>query len=144
MNTLFKVIVLLMALQLTSCKDEQGEDERSEQIEMLTATTWANAQVLHDDGDLSDQYTNFAIVFTSNPSNGFDGGFVISNGGYAFAENSGLWKFNDDFSMIILDSEKEMVVELSKEHLQLEFSVAVEAGKLYGTSGNFTFDLQPL
>lgn len=144
MNTLFKVIVLLMALQLTSCKDEQGENERSEQIEMLTATTWANAQVLHDDGDLSDQYTNFAIVFTSNPSNGFDGGFVISNGGYAFPENSGLWKFNDDFSMIILDSEKEMVVELSKEHLQLEFSVAVEAGKLYGTSGNFTFDLQPL
>ena len=144
MKTLFNVIVLLIVFQLTACKDDKGETEGAEQIKMLTANTWANAQVSHDDGDLSEQYTNFAIVFTSNPSNGFDGSFVISNGGYAFEENSGLWKFNDDFSMIIFDSGKEMVVELSKDHLQLEFSVAAEAGKLLGTSGNFTFDLQPL
>lgn len=144
MKTLFKVITLLIVSQLTSCKDEPGENEHAEKVKMLTASTWANAQVTHDDGDLSDQYTNFAIVFTSNRSNGFEGSFVVSNGGYAFPESSGLWKFNDDFSKIIFDSEKEITFELTKEHLQLQFSVAVEAGKLYGITGNFTFDLQPM
>jgi hypothetical protein len=143
MKTLFKVIVLLVVVQFAACKDEKSENESAE-IKILTATTWANAQVLHDDGDLSDQYATFAIVFTSNPSNGFDGRFVISNGGYAFSENSGMWKFNEDFSQIIFDSGKEMVIELNKEHLRLEFTVAAETGRLYGTSGNFTFDLQPL
>jgi hypothetical protein len=144
MKTLFKVIILLIVSHLTSCKDEPGENEHAEEVKMLTASTWAHARVTHDDGDLSGQYTNFAIVFTSNRSHGFDGSFVISSGGYAFPESSGLWKFNDDFSRVIFDSEKEMVVVLTKEHLQLQFSVAAEAGKLYGTSGNFTFDLQPL
>ena len=143
MKTLFKVIILLIAFQLTACKDESDENG-NEEIKMLTANTWANAQVTHDDGDLSDQYENFAIVFTDNPSNGFDGTFVVSNGGYAFPESSGLWKFNDDFSKIILSPEKEMDVELSKDHLRLQFSVAAESGKLTGTSGNFMFDLQPL
>jgi hypothetical protein len=143
MKTFFNVILLLIVFQFSSCKEDSGE-ESSSQLKMLTATTWANAQVVHDDGDLSDQYTNFAIAFTDNSSSGFDGTFVVSNGGYAFAENSGRWKFNDDFTQIIFDSGKEMDVELSEEHLRLEFTVATEGGKLNGTSGNFTFDLQPL
>lgn len=144
MKTLFKVLALLIVFQLTSCKDEGGDEKSAAQIEMLTATTWAHAQVTHDDGDLSDQYENFAIDFTENPSNGFDGTFVVSNGGYAFEESSGLWKFNEDFSKIILDSGKEMDAELSETGLSLEFTVATEGGKLNGISGNFLFDLSPL
>lgn len=143
MKTAFKLIVLLIAFQVTACKDEPNGNE-SKEIEMLTAHTWANAQVTHDDGDLSDQYENFAIVFTKNPASGFDGTFVVSNGGYAFSESSGLWKFNEDFSKIILNSGKEMDAEINEEQLLLEFAVAPETGRLMGTSGNFLFNLQPL
>lgn len=144
MKTLLNVIGLLIVFQLTSCEEDGGDKESSEQINMLTSATWAHAQVTHDDGDLSDQYENFAIVFTKNPAGGFDGTFVVSNGGYAFSESTGLWKFNDDFSRIILDSGKEMNTDVSEDRLLLEFTVAAESGKFMGTSGNFTFDLQPL
>lgn len=144
MKIVYRLLALLIVIQFASCKDDTGEKESSLHIKMLTANTWAHARVTHDAGDLSDQYTDFAMVFTGNTSGGFDGSYVISHGGYAFSETSGLWKFNDDFTQIIFDSGKEMEVTVSKERLQLEFTVAAASGKLYGVSGNFLFELQPL
>lgn len=145
MKNILKAILLLLTIQLAACSSDGGSDGMDAKTKMLTAAPWGNAQVTHSpDGDLSDQYTDFAIMFTANSSDGFDGTFVVSNGGYAFSENAGRWRFNDDFTKIIFDSEKEMDIELSENHLQLDFIVAPAGGKVAGISGHFVFDLQPL
>ncbi len=144
MKNILKFTALLILLQMSACKDdnESGTDARTK---MLTASPWGNAQVTHTpDGDLSDRYADFAIVFTDDASDGFDGTFVVSNGSYAFSENAGKWKFNDDFTQIILDSEKEMDFQLDESHLELNFIVPPAGGRVAGVSGQFTFDLLPL
>ncbi len=144
MKNILKFAALLILFQLNACKDD-NESGTNANTRMLTASPWGNAQVTHTtDGDLSDQYTDFAIAFTDNSSDGFDGTFIVSNGSYAFSENTGQWKFNDDFTQIILDSEKVMDIQLDEDHLKLDFTVPTPGGRLAGVSGHFTFDLQPL
>jgi hypothetical protein len=143
MKSILKITVLLIVCQLTACQEDE-KNKPDLKTEMLTATSWGHAQVTHSDGDLSGQYTDFSISFTSNSSNGFDGTFSISNGSYAFEETTGKWKFNDDQDQIMFDSEKVMDIHLEENHLQLDFTVAEPGGKISGVSGHFTFDLQPL
>jgi hypothetical protein len=141
MKNILKITILLALIQLGACSDDKDSGQDA-QTKMLTAEPWSHAQVTHSDGDLSAQYEDFVIVFTSNSANGFDGTFIVSNGGYAFAETSGQWKFDD--SKIILDSGKEMEFELTENSLQLDFTVAPSGGRVAGVSGHFTFDLRPL
>jgi hypothetical protein len=96
------------------------------------------------DGDLSEQYADFVIGFSKTTASGFDGTFVVSNGGYAFPEDAGNWKFNDALTAIIIDSGRELEFELSKDNLILDFTVAPSGGRVDGISGQFTFELQPL
>jgi hypothetical protein len=142
MKSIIKLTILLIVLQLGACKDEKSETEVK--TKMLTAASWGNAQVTHSDGDLSGQYANFAIGFTKNKSEGFDGTFIISGGGYAFSETAGKWKFSDNFEQIIFDSGKEIDIELSADQLKLDFTVPAPGGKVAGLSGHFVFVLQPL
>ncbi len=145
MKSILKFAALLIVFQLGACNDDNETSKRDIKIDMLTASSWGNAQVTHTpDGDLSIQYTDFAIVFTGNSSDGFDGTYIISNGGYAFSENAGKWKFSDDLSKIILDSGKELAYQLDETNLHLDFTVASAGSKVAGVSGHFVFDLQPL
>lgn len=141
MKNIFRTIILLALFQLGACSDdkESGPDAKTK---MLTAQPWAHAQVTHSDGDLSDQYENFVILFTSNKSGEFDGTFLISNGTPAFSETSGMWKFEGD--QIILDSGKEMDFVLDENNLELDFFTSPTGGRVMGLSGHFIFDLQPL
>lgn len=134
---------MIIALQLGACGDEK-ESGTAAKTKMLTATPWGHATVTHSDGDLSGQYGNFAIIFAKNGSDGFDGTFLISKGGYAFSETAGKWMFSDDMTQIIFDSGKEIDIELSEDHLQLDFIVPPPGGRIAGLSGHFVFDLQPL
>jgi hypothetical protein len=143
MKNFIKLTVLFCVLLFGACKDDKPS--RAEvKTKMLTAATWGHAQVTHSDGDLSGQYANFAIGFTRNASDGFDGTFIISGGGYAFSETAGKWKFSDDFTQIIFDSGKTIDIELSADHLQLDFTVPAPGGKAAGLSGHFIFDLLTL
>jgi hypothetical protein len=144
MKNILKITTLLIVLQLPACKDDNEKSERDLKTDMLT-TSWGDAQVMHTpDGDLSNQYTNFMIVFTDNGSGDFDGTYIISNGGNAFSEDTGKWKFNDALNQIILDSGKEMDMQLGEGHLQLDFITVPAGGKVKGLSGHFVFDLQPM
>ena len=97
MKNILNIASLIVLVALASCKDDSSELSKEDiTTEMLTATSWGHAQVTHSDGDLSDQYADFAILFTSTASADFDGSFVISNGGNAFSESAGQWNFNDD------------------------------------------------
>lgn len=144
MKNILKLMAFAMVVLVSGCKDD-APSKQTVQTKLLTAAPWGHAQVTHTtDGDLSSQYTNFAMSFTRNPSNGFHGTFLISNGGFAFSEVSGQWKFSDDVTQIILDSGKTIDIQLDKEHLQLDFIVPPPGGKVTGVSGHFVFDLQPL
>jgi len=145
MKKILNIAALIVLVALASCKDDGKElSQEDVKTKILTATSWSHAQVSHSDGDLSDQYTNFAILFTSTASADFDGAFVISNGGNAFSESAGQWKFNEDLTRIIFDSGKEIDITLDESHLQLDFTVPAPGGRTAGLSGHFTFDLQPM
>jgi hypothetical protein len=140
MKKILTLIALVVLFQLSACKDDTQEVSSHDQnVDMLTA----NPTVTHPDGDLSDQYENFVIIFTKKSAGGFDGDFLVANGGYAFPESLGSWKFNEDLTKIILDSGRELDVALSATHLNLDFIVTPEGGRIDGLSGHFTFDLQP-
>lgn len=138
-------LLLPLIFQLASCGDDQEKSARSLKTDLLTATPWGNAQVTHaTDGDLSGQYTDFVITFTRNASSGYDGNFVVANGGHAFEEVAGKWKFDDSLNQLIFDSGKTMDIELMADHLQLDFTVLSMGGRADGLTGHFTFNLSPL
>ena len=147
MKLILKIAAVFFVLvHLTGCEDDPVKSDRELKAEMLTRTSWSHATVTNTpDGDVSDQYEDFVIAFASNTTDGIDGTYVISNGGYAFSENAGTWVFNDALDQIILDSGKSMNLQLEETRLRLEFIVpAGESGRLAGLSGKFVFDLKPL
>lgn len=143
MKNILTLIAIVALFQLSACKDDNEANTHDQNVAMLTASAWGNPTVNHPDGDLSDQYTDFIIAFTKKPTDGFDGIFVVGNGGYAFPESTGKWKFSEDLSQIIFDSGRELDIELSATNLNLDFIVTPEGGRIDGLSGHFTFDLTP-
>lgn len=144
MKNICKITALLFALHLSGCSDDSEKSKQDKMTAMLTASAWGEATVTHTDGDLSDQYEHFSILFTDKKSSSSDGQYFISNGGNAFSETSGTWQFNDDQTRIILDSGKTMDIQLDEIHLQLDFITDAPAGRIRGLSGHFIFDLQPI
>lgn len=141
---ILNLLVLSVLIGLSACKDD-GPSQQDVMTNMLTANVWANAMVTHEvDGDLTFQYDNFAIQFTNQASDGFSGNFLVSNGGSAFPDVAGKWKFNSDMTHIVFDTGKEMVFELTDNTLELDFTVSATGGRVSGLDGHFIFELTPL
>ena len=144
MKNILTLTMLVAYFMLASCDDDEA-NPKSQELRLLTATPWSHAVVNHaTDGDLSDQYETFAISFSKNVENGYDGTFIISNGGYAFPENTGRWKFNEQLDLIIFDSGREIQYQVDENSLHLDLSVDTPGGRTKGLSGHFVFDLKPL
>jgi hypothetical protein len=143
MKYILNIVSLIALVTFMSC-DGNESPKQDATTAMLTASSWGSPTVAHSDGDLSDQYENFIIAFTSKATSGYNGTFIIANGGNAFSETSGLWKFNPGKTQIILDSEKEIDFFVTENSLQLEFTVTVPNGKTAGLTGHFVFELSPL
>lgn len=143
MKHVLNLSAVLIIICLSACKDDSNEISASDKkINLLTAQSWGEATVSHDDGDLSDQYLNFVIMFSKSPAEESEGTYMIANGSYAFSETIGTWRLSNDLTRIILDSGKEMEFTVSESGLQLAFTVA-PSGKTTGVSGHFVFDLKP-
>lgn len=136
------LFVVLAALLIASCDKEKDVSPREQKITLLTADTWVTNQVLHTDGDLTAKYKNFGIAFLKKQSSTFEGDYYIANGGYAFKETVGEWKFSDDLSKIVLSSGTEIDFTLTEQTLELKFFVAPGNGRVEGLNGNFTFILK--
>jgi hypothetical protein len=144
MKNILKLTTLAVFFLLANC-DDDDTNSKSQELRQLTATPWSHAVVNHaTDGDLSDQYETFAISFSKNIENGYDGTFIISNGGYAFPENTGKWKLDDAVDQIIFDSGRWIQYDVTENTLHLEFSIDAPGGRSNGLSGHFEFDLKPL
>ena len=137
--------MLIGLAQMFAC-DDDNVSPRSQDVRSITATPWSHASVIHStDGDLSDQYENFVMSFTKKAEGGFEGTYIISNGGYAFPENTGKWKFHDDLDRIVFDSGRQIQYDINGDVLHLDFTVPQPpGGRVSGLSGHFTFDLKPL
>jgi hypothetical protein len=145
MKNILRICALLFALQAISCDDNNEVNPQSQEVDLLTASPWSHSIVIHaTDGDLSDQYKNFVISFTKDPDSSFEGTFIVSNGGHAFPETTGKWRFNDDLTLIIFDSGRELQYGIDNNTLHLDFTVAPIGGRIAGLSGHFTFELKPL
>lgn len=141
---IFRVLAVAMIAQLTACDDDSGSDANTRRT-FLTTNTWGTPVVTHADGNLSQDYADFAITFTRNAViSGYDGTYIVSNGGHAFEDPSGQWKLNDDETMIIFDSGREIQFEVSGDRLKLDFTVTESGGRTNGLSGHFVFELKPI
>ena len=140
---LFRVAILAMVIQLSGCEDKSSSENTKR--DLLTTNTWGTPLVTHADGNLSDEYSDFAITFTTNAViSGFEGTYIVSSGGHAFNDPSGQWKFNDEQTMIVFDSGREIQFEVSENKLKLDFTVEESDGRSNGLSGHFVFELKPL
>jgi hypothetical protein len=137
-RTIFPVLLVVI---LAACHSDDPESALEKNVNALTSTAWTHPTVTNStDGDLSDSYAGFAILFTKQEANGFAGTFVISNGGYAFSEVTGKWKFNDALTELQFDSGKTMTFTVDEKHLSLDFTVAPPSGgRTDGLSGHFVF-----
>ncbi len=145
LKILLRVSLVMILVQLIACDDNGSSSEPDTKKDLLTTSTWGTPVVTHADGNLSADYSDFAITFTNNAViNGFDGTYIISNGGHAFEDPSGQWKLNEEQTMIIFDSGREIQFEVSEGHLKLDFTVTESGGRSNGLSGHFVFELKPL
>jgi hypothetical protein len=140
-----RMILLVAALLIVGCKDNNELTAAEKDVALLTGTTWGSASVInHTDGDLSYLYEDLIIQFVKKPTDGFDGTFEVSNGGYAFPENSGKWKLNADTKKITLDSGRELDFQIQPSTLVLDFIIIPQGGRVKGLSGHFTVSLHSL
>jgi hypothetical protein len=144
LKILYRIGMLVIIVQLAACSDE-SESATDTKHALLTAHTWGTPTVSHVDGDLTRDYADFTITFTANAViSGFDGTYIISNGGHAFADPSGQWKFNEEQTLIVFDSGAEIQFEVSEGLLKLDFTVADSGGRSNGLDGHFVFELKPI
>jgi hypothetical protein len=139
-----KLLLALLALfGYNQCAEDHHVTLKESQIRMLTSNVWIPALVENSsDGDLTFQYTDFAIAFIKSDKQGFDGDYYLSGGGNAFKELFGKWRFNDDLTKLVLQNGREMDLELSSNALTLSFYQAPVNGRVQGLSGVFTFHLK--
>lgn len=141
---ILNLLFLSALIGFGACKDD-APSKQDVMTNMLTANAWGDATVTHGaDGDLSFQYENFAVQFTNQKANDYSGNFLVSNGGSAFPDVTGKWKFNSDLTKIIFDTGKEMDFILTETKLELEFTVSATGGRVSGLDGHFIFELIPL
>jgi hypothetical protein len=144
LKILFRIVMLAIIVQLTACNDEP-ESEANTKHNLLTTNTWGTPVVTHADGNLTQDYADFTITFTSNPViSGFEGTYIISNGSHAFADPSGQWKLNEDQTLIVFDSGREIQFEVREDLLKLDFTVTDSGGRSNGLNGHFVFELKPI
>jgi hypothetical protein len=137
------LIMLITSSAFFKCTTEDDLSRKDEKIEMLTRAPWVADNVSNDaDGDLTFQYTNFVIAFVRNGDGSFDGDYYLSEGGHAFPEPYGKWKFSDDLDELIFSTGREMGADLSEDNLTLTFYLAPVDGRVKGLSGDFTFRLK--
>lgn len=137
------LLFALLLLGFVQCSKDNDPDPKTRKIGMLTDISWVTDNVQNSsDGDLTSQYSDFAIVFVSNDDGTFDGDYYLTGGGTAFPELTGKWKFNDDLTTIILATGREMEVTLTEDTLTLAFDIVSSGGRGAGLSGHFTFTLR--
>ena len=137
------VLASLLAIitMVTGCKKEEVLSARDQTLNKLNGQ-WSNAQVTHGtDGDLSGLYADFQLVFTKAKTDGFDGYYIVSNGGHAFTQGSGKWKLDSGNSQITLSNGPSMDFEVTATALMLDFTVENTGGRISGLHGHFTFNL---
>jgi hypothetical protein len=145
MKNIITIVALGIILQFSACSEDEKVAPRTGTIDKLAETPWGDARVTHADGDLSAQYQYFAIAFTKQSSGAFDGQFVISNGGHAFPETSGRWRFNAELTQIIFDSGTTIDYQLNETSLTLDFTTPPPSGgRVKGLGGHFIFELKRL
>jgi hypothetical protein len=144
LKILFRIVMLAMIVQLTACDDKSASEGDTKRT-LLTTNSWGTPVVTHADGNLTQDYADFTITFTSNAViSGFDGTYIISNGGHAFADPSGQWKLNEEQTLIVFDSGREIQFAVSEGLLKMDFTVTDSGGRLNGLNGHFVFELKPI
>lgn len=140
MKLTFKLMLILLVASYGCSKDESLS--KHDQMVKNLAATWGNAKVMHaTDGDLSSQYTGFALTFAKSAGSGMDGIFVVENGGHAFPDASGQWSLSSDLTKIETSTGNNWEFTLKDNAMTLEFDIPEAGGRIQGLTGRVVFEL---
>lgn len=128
-SLLFLVLVLAF-----SCKKKTELDEKTIQLDKLSAT-WSVSQAENDGSDVTSQYSGFTL--TVDQLN-----YTTQNGGNPWP-SSGTYDFKqgDLFTLVRSDGTEIKIEELTSTSLILSFNYTAVNGRTSGVTGDFTFSM---
>ena len=140
MKTHTKILFLLAAISVISCKKDKPEISLQEAAKAKLSTTWILAEgssVTLDGEDVTSDYTAFEITF--NPA----GTYTTINGPAAF-NTSGTWVFNGtSLTSITRDGDVATTLTLTDTTLMLEFTIDESqiGSRTTALTGEYVFNL---
>jgi hypothetical protein len=129
-STIFLIVALVI---VTSCDNKDDKPSLSKQIAKTWVLTGAG-YIKKDNVDLTSQYQNFSITFSS------DGRYVATNSGHLLAP-VGTWNEVDAKKFNLNADVQVEVIELTENALHIIFQVATQdvytGGKISSTTGAY-------
>jgi hypothetical protein len=100
-KNLFYLMLAFCLSWMVACKEDPGEEQDQKKNEVtseLTSQTWVASKVTHEvDGDVSTQFENLIVAFsTSAEDEKYEGSYTAQNGGAIFPSTEGQWRFLDE------------------------------------------------
>lgn len=131
LNYLFILITLLFSFTLTSCSNDDDEEDDPSVKTMLTANTWQGSKFLSDGDDVTNDIQFKKVTLKLNSDNTYSFKNDIQ-------ENKGKWALSSNDQKIIFDDDDTMdIVSLSKSNLTLR-QTEIDAGESHTIEMSFT------
>lgn len=148
-NLVFFLIGTLL-MSLAGCGgggDDPQPTIAEQQFEKLSGVTWTVNQVTRDGNTVTDEFTNFTIVFSGNlntDKTNVNGTYTTTNGGEVFP--SGTWSFSENsinslMIRIVNSTQYPTQYSVSDTNLQLSFTYSATGGRTQILDGDYTFSL---
>lgn len=140
-QTRLKALFVWVALVLFTASGCGGDDSLSPEelrLQELTAT-WSVSSVVNDGGDVTDQFTGFILVVSSNQT------YSTTNGGNPWPAQGTFSLVTNNLDAFLRDDNVQVsIASISETTLSLTFqmsSVRGTANGVDGITGSFTFSL---
>ncbi len=134
-------ILVWMAFLLFTASSCGGDDSLTPEelrLQELTAT-WAVSSVMNDGSDVTDQFTGFILVVSTNQT------YSTTNGGNPWPAQGTFSLLTDNLDAFLRDDNVQVnIASISETTLSLTFqmsSVRGTANGVNGITGSFTFNL---
>ena len=134
----------LAALMLISCGNDDSADdlvtqptEEENQLESLSASTWAMSSVTLDAADATLNFSGLALTLKADKT-------YTTNGSYdPVWPSSGTFAFGSDLNTLTRDDGVSMTVSVSESSLTVTFTYADSSGRIDAIPGDYVFSFTP-
>ena len=134
----------LAALMLINCGDDDSADdlvtqptEEENQLESLSASTWAMSSVTLDAADATLNFSGLVLTLKADKT-------YSTNGSYdPVWPKSGTFTFGSDLNTLTRDDGVSMTVSVNETSLTVTFTYADSGGRIDAIPGDYVFSFTP-